>query len=92
MTETDTIYTSIDRLEVVVLERERNVGLRAKWHKLCYFVAMNTSGLLLHLFTKTNKQIQLRKVATFTCFLGGVLQSLLSRHLDLIHVILLFTG
>lgn len=29
--------------------------MRANWHKLCYFMDLNASGILLHLFTKTNK-------------------------------------
>lgn len=32
--------------------------LSAKWHKLCYFMETNASGLLLHLFTKTNPAMQ----------------------------------
>lgn len=29
--------------------------LSAKWYELWYFMDMNASGLLLHLFTKVNK-------------------------------------
>lgn len=85
------LYVSINHLEVVVLERDRSVELRAKCINF-YFMDVNTSGLLLHLFTKANKQIQLCKVSIFTCFLGVVLQRLLIHHLDLIRMILLFTG